>query len=218
MAIPSVMQIFALWVGTILGAFIDTLAHLFFFIVGFIVSIILTVKIKGKWYKKIIPVPAFIASLVIAFQLTNIGNISWIILNGNTLKKLTHAIESNGALYRMSYLNRHQKMINDCHRATDDKINSKEDLKRLFGDCLDPQKVNPDDIMKIKKLLEKCGFISFIKRDDYIIFMTDGFIDNCYGFTYSRNGNTPEIKDDKFIDDLVSFRQVFRRWYFWTST
>ena len=71
-----------------------------------------------------------------------------------------------------------------------------------------------------RQALIELDLLSFEKRDGYVAFVSDGFLDNLYGFVYVRPGHAPPALSSKFVDatDLTSLRPLGRRWYFFTTT
>ena len=217
MILPIFIEIFNLPISILSSFFLLGIIWYLLCFLGLVSSIGFTISIKSKWYYKIIPMPLYLIGLYLSFHLAFLGHFTYLIINSRNLNSIVnHISESN--IYSMSDLYRYSKNINECNVSTDKPITSIDELIKTFSPCLDTNRIKPLDVICIRNLMSSCHLIQFVSNNDYILFTIDGFIDNCFGIVYSKNGSDPNIKNDKSIDELTSLNRIWNNWFFWTST
>lgn len=68
--------------------------------------------------------------------------------------------------------------------------------------------------------LRDLGLLSFERTDGYVAFVSDGFLDNLYGFVFVPPGQIPPALKGEFVEatQLVTLEPLARGWYFFTTT
>jgi len=91
----------------------------------------------------------------------------------------------------------------------------KEDLEVVANDLL-TNKISieeANEILKSKNSILKVMCVP--KENKHVLFLLDGLIDNCTGFSYSLTDNEPS---ENCCGDLIYWKKIKRKWYKWGTT
>jgi hypothetical protein len=81
--------------------------------------------------------------------------------------------------------------------------------------ALEKDSISISKYVEFRAKLKEFGFISFEQTGEFVSFTIDGMLDNCYGFAYSESGSSPKVLKCGLV---VSWKRVYRNWYYWTTT
>jgi len=130
---------------------------------------------------------------------------------GKEFNDLANFILDQKDIYEMDDFTRHYKRLN----GVSIKINDKEgDQDAQFLKAVeDSLKLDGKIVSALRNKLEDTKLRDFIKSGDTILFTVDGFLDNSWGFMYSKHGLTMDSTWFDFKGNSVKFvEEVDRNW------
>jgi hypothetical protein len=114
-------------------------------------------------------------------------------------------------IYEMDDFTRDVKRLNGISI----KLNNKEDdqFSTRLNEIEDSFKLDPKIVSALRTKLEDTKLRDFIKSGDTILFTVDGFLDNSWGFMYSKQGLT---MDSVWFDfkgySVIYVEDINRNW------
>jgi hypothetical protein len=120
-------------------------------------------------------------------------------------------ILSQRDIYEMDDFTRHYKSINGVFVKL--KTDEGDQDAQFLNIVTDSLKLNPEVIFELRIKLEQSKLRQFIKSTDTILFIVDGFLDNSWGFMYSRRGLVMDSAWFDFKGHSIKFvEEVNSRW------
>jgi len=112
-------------------------------------------------------------------------------------------------IYEMDDFTRHIKRLN----GVSIKLNDKEDKQgaQFLYEVEDSLKIDAKIVSALRIKLEDTKLRDFIKSGDTILFTVDGFLDNSWGFMYSKQGLTMDSTWFDFKGNSVKFVEDFNK-------
>jgi hypothetical protein len=104
--------------------------------------------------------------------------------------EIATAILNQKDVYEMDDFRRYQKSINGV--AIKLGANDENQYGQILTIVEDSLRLNPETVSDLRKKLEDSKLREFIKSNDTILFIVDGFLDDSWGFMYSKK----ELKMD----------------------
>lgn len=106
-------------------------------------------------------------------------------------------------IYEMDDFTRDVKRLNGFSIKLDDKEG--DQYSKFLYEVEDSLKLDPKIVSALRIKLEDTKLRDFIKSGDTILFTVDGFLDNSWGFMYSKQGLTMDSTWFDFKGNSVKF-------------
>jgi hypothetical protein len=104
--------------------------------------------------------------------------------DAKTFDSLANFILRQEDIYEMDDFTRHFKSINGVFIKLNDKEGDQD--AQYLNIVEDSLKLDPKIVSHLRMQLEETKLREFIKSGDSILFIVDGFLDNSWGFMYSK--------------------------------
>lgn len=117
--------------------------------------------------------------------------------------ELANFILDQSYVYEMDDFTRHYKSLNGIFIKLDDKEGHQE--AQFLQKVVDSLNIDIKIVSALRGKLEDTKLRSFISSGDTILFTVDGFLDDAWGFMYSRRGLTNDSTWFDFMGNSVKF-------------
>jgi hypothetical protein len=111
--------------------------------------------------------------------------------NKETFDQLAKEILSQDEVFEMDDFSRYSKRLNNVSVRLS-RESSGEEYGSFVDSVVDSLGIDRTLVEKLRQKLEKTQLREFYKRNDSVLFVVDGFLDDSWGFLYSRN----QLKSD----------------------
>jgi hypothetical protein len=122
---------------------------------------------------------------------------------GKEFNELSSFILDQKDIYEMDDFTRDVKRLNGFSIKLDDKEG--DQYSKFLYEVEDSLKLDPKIVSALRIKLEDTKLRDFIKSGDTILFTVDGFLDNSWGFMYSKQGLTMDSTWFDFKGNSVKF-------------
>ncbi len=209
-------NIFNLQVSLFFGLIFSGILFAVMMLIGFIFSIV-TIPISGfKKFSSYLSLIIFMVAITISSL--NIGHHLHYFFNKNNLENIDN--QSKGAnIKRLSNMLRYHKMLNEELVSNHLILKNKEDIENVFGEYIIAENLDIDKIVEIRKKLVEIDIISMERKDDVLVLIIDGFLDNEFGYIKCSSGKIKigdRLPTDGF--EIARLIKLENGWYFFYTT
>lgn len=204
----------------VFGPFFGTVMQIAVLFIGLIIALLLPFIMGRKHYYSYLPIGALllnIAVLVIAPEV-ELGHRLHYWTNKNNLNAI-HTLSHEAKVYEIDNMRRYHKLLNDKLISNEDKYLNKAALQRAFGDVIKEDDLDIEKIAELRDRLDRSSLISMGRDQGDFVLTVDGFLDNEYGYAYSKE-HAIEVGDYLMPKGLPIIRLINLGdgWYFYYTT
>lgn len=114
-------------------------------------------------------------------------------------------------IYQMDDFSRHYKRINGISVKL--KANEGDQDAQFLEVAVDSLELDNNIVSSLRTQLAETKLREFIRSGDTILFTVDGFLDDAWGFMYSRTGLTMDSAQFRFKGNTVAFvEDINKNW------
>lgn len=125
--------------------------------------------------------------------------------------ELANFILAQSDVFEMDDFTRHYKSLNSVFIKLDDKEGHQE--AQFLHKVVDSLNIDNKIVFALRDKLEDTKLRSFIRSGDTILFTVDGFLDDAWGFMYSRQELTNDSTWFEFMGNSVKFvEDINKNW------
>jgi|26BtaG_2_1085354.scaffolds.fasta_scaffold29257_1 hypothetical protein len=204
----------------VLGPFFGPVMQIAVLFIGLILALLLPFIMGRKHYHAYLPIGAFIINIVVLALAPNseVGHRLHYWINKNNLNAI-YVLSHEAKVYEISDMRRYHKLLNDKLISNDDKYLDKAALERAFGYVIQKDGLDSEQVAELRDRLDRSSLISMGREQGDFVLTIDGFLDNEYGYAYSKN-RTIEVGDYLMPKGLPIIRLINLEdgWYFYYTT